>query len=76
VLILEYIVNGVANWMRRRLMTRRRRSAATGQFVVNGRASSRQRSRTTAKDEPVTSERIFESLRYLNEDAFRHRAKK
>ncbi len=31
---------------------------------------------TTVKDQPVTSERIFESLRYLNEDAFRHRAKK
>jgi hypothetical protein len=76
VIILVYIVNRVANWMRSKLMTRRRRSTATGQFVVNGRASSRQRYRTTVKDEPVTSERIFESLRYLNEDAFRRRAKK
>ena len=56
-------------------MARRSRSATTGRFVVNGKPSGRQETRIKG-DKPVTSERMFETFRYLHEDAFRPRPKK
>lgn len=74
-LILVCIVNRVMKRVRRRLMARRSRSATTGRFVVNGKPSGRQETRIKG-DKPVTSERMFETFRYLHEDAFRPRPKK
>jgi len=77
-LILICTVNRVVTGVRRKLMTRRKRTATAGRpgrFVVNGEPSGRKETRVTGS-EPVTSERMFETFRYLHEDAFRPRRKR
>ncbi len=58
-------------------MVRRETGAKAGRFALKGKASSgRSQVRRGTGNGPVTRERIVESLRYLNEEAFRPRPKK
>lgn len=69
--------NKVAGRVRRKLMVRRNAGAKAGRFALKGKASSgRSQVRGGTGNGPVTRERIVESLRYLNEEAFRPRPKK
>lgn len=58
-------------------MARRKTGGKARGFALKGKASySRSRIKGATSNGPVTSKRIAQSLRYLNEDAFRSPTKK
>lgn len=72
VLVWLFSTLRVAGRARRKFMAKRKAGAKTGRFALK----SKSQAKGSASNGPVTGKRIVENLRYLNEEAFRSRAKK